>query len=353
MDPADPDLAALVGLLASAVAVPTPAEFRTVVLENLRRLIPCELAVYNEISLADGSVRLVTDPPLPAEHPALRAFASYMHQHPVMAAHRRGEVGAAAISDFLTEAQLHRLPLYREVYRKFGIADQLSVALDVTPTEITAIALNRCTWGFEDRERQLLDLITPNLAQARRAAIEREQAGRDLEEALGGVEAMGHGLVTLDERGRPATWSPTAERLVREGFAAGIEPGGELPEPLAGWLAEQRAGGRPAPLESTAGGTGVTVGLIRSEAGEALLVHEREAVSPQALTTLGLPLRQAEVLAALMDGDTNQEIARRLGISARTVQKHVARVFEVLGVHTRTAAAARARAAIDEGRGPA
>jgi PAS domain S-box-containing protein len=44
--------------------------------------------------------------------------------------------------------------------------------------------------------------------------------------------------------------------------------------------------------------------------------------------------RERDVLAGLMAGDTNKEIARRLGISPRTVEVHRARVMERLGVRT-------------------
>ena len=53
----------------------------------------------------------------------------------------------------------------------------------------------------------------------------------------------------------------------------------------------------------------------------------------------GLTEREVEVLRLLGAGLSNDEIARRLVISPRTVHAHVRVVFKKLGVSTRTAAA--------------
>jgi DNA-binding CsgD family transcriptional regulator len=59
-----------------------------------------------------------------------------------------------------------------------------------------------------------------------------------------------------------------------------------------------------------------------------------------------LSAREREVLAALADGLTNQELAERLFISERTANRHLSNIFTKLGVRNRTAAA---RVAIEGG----
>jgi DNA-binding NarL/FixJ family response regulator len=49
--------------------------------------------------------------------------------------------------------------------------------------------------------------------------------------------------------------------------------------------------------------------------------------------------REREVLTLVVDGLPNKLIARRLGISERTVKAHLTRIFEQLGVSDRTQAA--------------
>ena len=62
----------------------------------------------------------------------------------------------------------------------------------------------------------------------------------------------------------------------------------------------------------------------------------REGIGITRLTT-----RQREVLGYVSAGSTNRQIARLLGISERTVEKHIEGIFERLGVTSRTTAAVR------------
>jgi DNA-binding CsgD family transcriptional regulator len=57
---------------------------------------------------------------------------------------------------------------------------------------------------------------------------------------------------------------------------------------------------------------------------------------------LPLTTREREVLHWLGGGKTDRDIADILGISPRTVHKHLQRIYEKLGVETRTAAVVRA-----------
>lgn len=57
---------------------------------------------------------------------------------------------------------------------------------------------------------------------------------------------------------------------------------------------------------------------------------------------LSLTARQAEVLHWIAEGKTNVEIGTILECSFHTVKAHVKEIFQRLGVHSRTAAAAGA-----------
>lgn len=67
-----------------------------------------------------------------------------------------------------------------------------------------------------------------------------------------------------------------------------------------------------------------------------------EPVPPTRVEKPVLSPRQYEVLGYLQEGLTNPEIAKRLGVTERTVKAHCQEVFDRLGARNRTAAVAAA-----------
>ncbi len=65
-------------------------------------------------------------------------------------------------------------------------------------------------------------------------------------------------------------------------------------------------------------------------------------MSDQRIDSAALTPRETEVLSWVAKGKTNRDIAEILGMSPRTVNKHLEHIFEKLGVETRAAAAALA-----------
>lgn len=62
-----------------------------------------------------------------------------------------------------------------------------------------------------------------------------------------------------------------------------------------------------------------------------------------ALSTLGITLREQEVLALLAAGKSNKEIAQKLGVSPNTVKTQIASLYQKLEVNRRTQAVQKAR----------
>ena len=66
------------------------------------------------------------------------------------------------------------------------------------------------------------------------------------------------------------------------------------------------------------------------------------AAAPDAARTGGLSPRELEVLGLLAAGETNRQIARRLGLSTHTVERHVANLYRKIGARGRADATAYA-----------
>ena len=339
---------ALVGEAAEAESL---ADFRACVLERLPELVPSDITSYNEIG-ADGEFVLAMDPMDAWTRERERDFLRLAHEHPLIAHYRAtGDPGPWKISDLLSRGAFRRTELYRSVYAPMGVEYQMAVTLPAAADAVVGIALNRDRRDFDERDRAMLSTIRPHLARLRDAAAARER-DRALASLLERVaDAEGRGVVILGRDGSVAFASPGARELMAAHLprpaAAGV-----LPEALADWVGLWRSPGlEPPPAFVRDGPAGRLCatwlpGAAPPEPDALLLACQAAPPSPASLAALGLSRRQSQVLALVARGATNGEVARALGVSPRTVQKHLEHVFDRLGVRTRAAATARALGAL-------
>ena len=83
----------------------------------------------------------------------------------------------------------------------------------------------------------------------------------------------------------------------------------------------------------------VRAGRLDADAVAAVLGAADGSTRRRPSGAAGLTARQLEVLRLVARGLSNREIARRLGVSPRTVDRHVSDVYERIGVSSRAAAA--------------
>src|SRR5262249_15914814 len=159
-------------------------------------------------------------------------------------------------------------------------------------------------------------------------------------------------IIVLRSNGRHLI-SPRASLWFSQYFANGAPATDQLPEEIEGWVSQQgvRVGrGRtlaapPAPLVREGEEARLSVRLGPASPTDLLRVEEeRTRIDYAAYRRLGLTPREGEVLHWVGEGKTNPEIGTILRTRPRTVAKHLEKVFAKLGVETRGAAAARARA---------
>jgi DNA-binding CsgD family transcriptional regulator len=87
-------------------------------------------------------------------------------------------------------------------------------------------------------------------------------------------------------------------------------------------------------------------GLIRRSGGVVPRRGRGDAEVPAALRALGVTSRETDILLLVADGRTNKEIAERLFLSPRTVEKHVERLLAKTGTQRRTELVAYAARAV-------
>lgn len=162
-------------------------------------------------------------------------------------------------------------------------------------------------------------------------------------------------VACMDLEGRVQVWNRASEELsgwsreemigstVDRVIPAGAR--GERREVVARTLAEGEAAGTYSRVrrDGTIFRIEMHMHLIRDKQGEPRYI----VALVKGLPGHGVSLtpRQREVLKHIAAGRTNDEIARRLVVSRRTVERHVAAVFDKFGVENRAAAAALAVAA--------
>jgi len=163
------------------------------------------------------------------------------------------------------------------------------------------------------------------------------------------VDVAGLGVVLLDTQGRIAWRSPQARRWLEAAPGLQDAPGAAR---VGDWLQQAVLQGET----QTALPDGSRLQarhLGQAGPGEIMVLLRQSAAASdsgqQRLSGAALTPRETEVLSWLAKGKTNRDIADILGMSPRTVNKHLEHIFEKLGVETRTAAAAIASSLLQEG----
>src|SRR5256714_1353098 len=242
-----------------------PAQLPYLLAEPLKRLIPYDFLVYNEIDTATGAIVTISQPG--GLESGNAAFEAYSYQHPLITYYQRTrDPNVLRLSDHICPPELRSLELYNEFLHPFGIEQMIVCTLPAAPALAIGMVVTRERSDFSAEECRLLSALRPYMLRAYRSARERTEIRR-----------------RLDQLERTSSVSDR-DLLVMHG--------------------------------------------------------QMEAFSPGYLRRLGLTGREAEVLEAVRRGARNKAIAHELGITVRTVKKHLERVYEKLGVESRTAALA-------------
>ena len=165
--------------------------------------------------------------------------------------------------------------------------------------------------------------------------------------ARAALDVSGRYLLAVNGQGKVVWATPQAQKMLSENLAP-LSAGEELAlsEPMLQWLVQMQSGRTKSKPQTASfpeneqlqlqymGKLGPNEFLLR-------LAKDSSSDTPIEFSSeLGLTTREGEVLSWLSKGKTNRDIAQILGLSPRTVDKHLEQIYAKLGVENRTAAAA-------------
>jgi DNA-binding NarL/FixJ family response regulator len=176
---------------------------------------------------------------------------------------------------------------------------------------------------------------------------------RTAQSARHALDTAGRTLLAANRAGEILWCTPQAVKLIEEALPAW--DGAALPEPLRTWLrvVGDTKGALPTPptvpvddarrlhfslLSSTSDGEILFRLAIDGTDAQAAILRKLYSVTS----------REAEVLLWVAQGKSNRDIAEILGLSPRTVNKHLETIYQKLGVENRASAAIVAVKALDE-----
>jgi DNA-binding NarL/FixJ family response regulator len=193
-----------------------------------------------------------------------------------------------------------------------------------------------------------IDYVTKPVRQDEALARIRTHIARarTLQKAQRSIEVCGKAGLTVDASGSITWQTPRARDWLNEYCGSADNPRWDRVRTWLRELSARRASPSDAstPLTLTQESGRLSIYYASDlHGGERLLLLEehRDDVSARRLAEgLGLTTRESEVLSWLAAGKTNRDIGEILGMSPRTVNKHLEHIYVKLGVETRSAAAA-------------
>jgi len=317
------------------------------VVTTLEGFFGSDLVSYKELA-PDGVPFVLSNRGVEKTTDAMSFFPSLMRQNPLIVKLLDQKImPGLRVSDEISIQEFQRTAVYNEVYRRIDGDYQMACGFPSgRPNSYIGIALNLKSRDFTPEELFLFNLIIPHAQQA-------YQACRALEAVCRGEEPMSEAIPTsnagsvigFDDSYRVIAVGGMAQDLSWQLFQCRPQEGALLPDELLARVL--RLKGNPGddgitpryPLNfPLPDGSNVVLRLsVDPERAQHNLIFERGGCVPTTaeLIPLGLTRREAEVVHWILQGKTSWEVGVILGISSRTIEKHVENIFSKVGVNDR------------------
>ncbi len=164
---------------------------------------------------------------------------------------------------------------------------------------------------------------------------------RMMAQARHAIDAVSHAAISVNADGTPLWQTRQAAEWLKKYFSSDSLPKDQLPTVVAEWLkAELVKESDHLALHAKSTGLELHLTIARRQRELLILLEEKLEEGISSLDHYQLTPRELDVLLWVAKGKTNRDIAEILGMSPRTVNKHLEHIYVKLGVETRSAAAA-------------
>lgn len=201
----------------------------------------------------------------------------------------------------------------REHCRKWGLAHVLCTSMISSAAGlywVASVYRSDRTKPFSEEERQAMEIVVPHIfSAARRAHLGQLRTRAHIRDAHGQAGAI------ANESGLVLEAEPGFVDLLRTGWPGWTGP--RLPSDLASEL----------PTKPSVRLVREPVVVRADKAGGFVILHARRTVAADQLTA-----REREIAEAFSLGETHREIGARLDVSPNTVRRHLANIYEKLGI---------------------
>ena len=254
--------------------------------------------------------------------------------------------------------------IFNDFFRPRSLGHGMSVNFFTDDNRLSFLSVHRHlkTGAFDPQTIRLFEALAPHVTRALQLHRQTTLLRIERDGATQALDALAAGLIVVDRNARPLWANGTAERLLRIGDGLGV---------VQGRLAATARPGQTQALHAMVAEAVATASGVGAEAGAVLRLERRESGSPLAVlvcplrpddplfqrgtpaavvlvndpdinpspraATLarfyGLTAAQAELLAALVDGQRIADYADEKGISMNTVKAHLKRIFEKTDVN--------------------
>jgi DNA-binding NarL/FixJ family response regulator len=328
----------------------------------LNQLVPSDMPIFHATKVRTHQISHTFLPDFPGFTPEMeRMIHQHFGEHPILHHMPQTLHGAYQISDFVSQKELHCLEgFYQQFLRPLALEEQMTFFLKnessgswskVSQTDVTLVgfSLHRSQHNFTERDRLILNLLSPHLSQAYCNAQQYQHLQQDLSQLH---QTLNHlGLVILSSEGQVQRVTPQAMEWL-EAYFPKTTSSFQMPDHLWAWVKHQIScatlesnfSKAQLPLRIEQAGRHLVIRLVIEQRSERylLLLEEQTLSLSKLLELLGLSQRETEVLFWVMQGKENKAIATQLSVGPSTVRKHLENIYHKLGVQSRTEAIAQA-----------